>query len=256
MTFYIAILLGLIQGLTEFLPVSSSGHLLIIEKIFNINTNINFINITLHLATLFAVCLIYRKKLFNLIKHPFCKEMQYLVIATIPAIVFVLAFNSFVDNNLTSSVFLGIGFFVTSILLIISHLSIKTSHYYTPLTYKNSILMGLGQALAIFPGLSRSGTTLTLGLISGVQKNEALDFSFLMSIPIILGGLIYELIKSDVFSTPFSSAEILPLLCAFLTAFLTGLFSIKFMQKLVSKLKLWYFAPYLIVLGVLVIIFL
>ena len=256
MAFYIAILLGLIQGLTEFLPISSSGHLLIIEKIFKIDADLNFINIVLHLATLLAVCWFYRKRLLNMIKHPFSKEVQHLIIATIPTIVFVIAFNDFIDTHLTSSLFLAIGFFVTSILLLACHFYTQKTKYNANINYKNSLLMGIAQALAIFPGLSRSGTTLAFGLIGGIQKEKALDFSFLMSMPIILGSLVYEVIKNNTFYTTFNTDYILPLICAFIVAFLTAIFSIKIMQKIVSKLKLWYFVPYLIILGVCVIIFL
>ena len=255
MAFWIAIVLGLVQGFTEFLPVSSSGHLVLLEKFFDVTLDYTFLNVVLHFATLLAVCWFYRIRLWNLVKHPLSKQMQYLVIATIPAVIFVLLCNNFVESNLSSLTFVGIGFLLTAVLLIVAEIVSKKTLNHTNINYLNSAVIGVAQALAIFPGLSRSGTTLAFGLMSGVNKEEALDFSFLMSIPIILGSLVYEIISKNAFATSLTSADVLPIILGFAIAFFTALLSIKLMQNVMKKSKLFWFVPYLVVLGVLTLIY-
>ena len=251
MGFFVAIILGIVQGITEFLPVSSSGHLVLLEHIFDVDFDFTLLNVLLHFATLIAVCWYYRKTLLTLLKNPFSKTAQCLIVATIPAVLFVLLCNNFIENNLSSLVFVGIGFLVTSVLLIVSnHLSNKTTNF-CEVGYKNSLFLGIAQALAIFPGLSRSGTTLSFGLIAGIKKDEALDFSFLMSIPIILGSLLYELFTKKIEFQSFEVVDILSIATSFLVAFFCALISIKFMKNIINKMKLWCFVPYLLILSVL-----
>ncbi|MBQ7603189.1 MAG: undecaprenyl-diphosphate phosphatase [Clostridia bacterium] len=253
MSVWIIIILGIVQGLTEFLPISSSGHLVIIEKYANLDIDSTVVNVVLHFATLLAVCIFYRKKLWQMIKQPFSRQTLFLIIATLPAVVFVLVFNDFITNNLTSNLFVGIGFLVTAILLLVADISNRRTRICTNINYNHSILMGIAQAFAIFPGLSRSGTTLAFGLISGVKKDDALDFSFLMSIPIILGSLIYEIVGANSFESVVGT-DILYLCLGGVFAFLTACLSIKFMQNIIKRMKLWWFVPYLIILGILVIV--
>ncbi len=244
----IAILLGLIQGITEFLPISSSGHLVLIEKLVGLDCDITLLNVLLHLATLLAVCLYYRKVIIYLICHPFCKMNRYLLISTIPAVVFVLAFRGFLDNYLGSNIALGIGFILSAVFLLVG--IIASNKNAQPLKYSHALIMGISQAFAVFPGLSRSGTTLSFGLLSGVERQTALDFSFLMSIPIIIASLLYELFTSE-----FNSLEPLSATLSFVVAFVTALFSIVFMKKVIKNKALMYFVPYLLFLGVFAIIF-
>ena len=253
MAVWIIILLGVVQGLTEFLPVSSSGHLVLLEKYFDIDCNTTLTNVVLHFGTLVAVCIYYRKKLLQLVKHPLSNQTLYLIVATIPAVVFVLLFNTFVDTNMNNTLFVGIGFIVSAILLLVAENISKRTHNFAPVNQKSSLMMGVAQALAIFPGLSRSGSTLAFGLLSGVQKEEALDFSFLMSIPIILGSLVYELTNVEAFVT-MSANDVLVLAMGATIAALTAILSINLMQCIIKKMKLWYFVPYLIMLGTIVIV--
>ena len=120
MDFWIPVLLGIIQGITEFLPISSSGHLVICEHFFGLQGDFLFLNILLHVATLLAVIIYYRKTLKYLITHPFCQMNKFLIIATIPAVLFVLLFNSFVDTVLSSIVMVGVGFLVTAVFLCVT----------------------------------------------------------------------------------------------------------------------------------------
>ncbi|MBR7091153.1 MAG: undecaprenyl-diphosphate phosphatase, partial [Clostridia bacterium] len=119
--------------------------------------------------------------------------------------------------------------------------------------YNNVMIMGIAQAFAVFPGLSRSGTTLSFGLLSGVERQNALDFSFLMSVPIIVASVIYEIFWCDAL-VEIASTDILPIIISCITALTTALLGIIFMNKIIRKINLWYFVPYLIVLGIVVIV--
>lgn len=252
MSFWIAIVLGIVQGITEFLPVSSSGHLVILEKLFNVSVDSVFLNVFLHVSTLFAVCIFYRKTLWQMLKHPFCKQNLFLLTATIPAIVFVLLFGKIFDGFFSSTFFVGIGFLVSAFFLSMAQwVSAKTKSF-AKLNFGSALFMGLGQAIAVFPGISRSGTTFAFGTVCGLNKKTALDFSFLMSIPIIVASLVYEL----AFKPITINVDIWGIVVASLFAFLTALLGLKLMQKLVQKLNLWWFVLYLVLIGVLIMIFL
>lgn len=254
MEFWIPIVLGLVQGITEFLPISSSGHLVLLEHFCGLEGDFLFLNILLHIATLFAVIIYYRKTLLYLITHPFCKMNKYLVVATLPAVIFVLIFGNFVDTVLASTVFVGVGFLLTAVFLTVAVLMSKRNYTPAPLKYSNVLVMGVSQAFAVFPGLSRSGTTLAFGLTAGVERQTALDFSFLMSIPIILASLVYQLIFAD-FSTIFVNLNVVGTVIAFVTAFFSALLGLILMKKFVKNINLIYFVPYLILIGILPIIF-
>ena len=246
----IAIILGFVQGITEFFPVSSSGHLVLIEKIFSLDCDLTLLNVILHFASLLAVIIYYRKTLLYLICHPLCKMNKYLVVATLPAVIFVLLFHTLVSTYLNSKLTLALGFFLSSIFLVVG---IIFSKKLTPtaLNYKNVLVMGVAQSLAIFPGLSRSGTTLSFALMCGVERNTALDFSFLMSIPIILASLIFELFSPSV---SFAGFDVVSLLLAFVVAFFTALICIHLIKKLTKRNNLIYFVPYLILLSIITIL--
>jgi len=248
-----AILLGLVQGITEFLPISSSGHLVLLELVFGSEFNFALLNVLLHFATLFAVCFFYRKTIKHLVLHPFCKTNLQLLIATIPAVVFVVLTKSFFDFNDSNYLFLGIGFLLTALLLFVAEVCVKKTKNPRKIGYASAFVMGVGQAFAVFPGLSRSGTTFAVGVIAGNEKNETLQFSFLMSIPIILASVVYEIFFSgNTFS--FNSNEIFGMILSCITAFVFAIFGLKVMNKLVEKIKFIWFVPYLIVLGVTLIL--
>ena len=254
MEFWILVLLGLIQGITEFLPISSSGHLVLAEHFFGISCDLVFLNVLLHCATLLAVIIYYRKTLLYLITHPLCRLNKYLIIATLPAVIFVLLFNSFVETTFSNLAFVGVGFLLSAVFLTLAIICANKNTTPQPLNYKNVTIMGLSQALAIFPGLSRSGTTLSFGLVAGTERQTALDFSFLMSIPIILASLIYQIFTCD-FSTAFVGVDTIGIIISTISAFFSALLGLIIMKKIVKKINLIYFIPYLVVIGILTIIF-
>ena len=243
MTIFIAIILGIIQGLTEFLPVSSSGHLLLFEKLFGIEGDNLAFNIVAHMGTLLAVIICYRKKLVSMIKKPFSKPVYLLVVASVPTVIIYFAFKSFFERAFVGE-FIGICFFVTAIFLIISTVALKNNGK-EELSYKTAFIMGTFQGFAILPGISRSGTTLTAGLIAGADKESVADFSFLMSLPIIVGSLVLE-----IFSGGFVSVDIFPLIAGFISSFICGYLAIKFMLNVVKNKSFIPFVIYLVGVGI------
>ncbi len=241
------ILIGLIQGLTEFLPISSSGHIVLFGSFFDMD-NLMLISIVAHVGTLFAVLFCYRKRIFELVRKPFNKTNLNLIIATIPTVIMVLLFNNFLEGNFSTHTLIW-GFLISAVLLVIADFK-KDS--FRPMNKRSSLYMGLAQGLALLPGISRSGSTLVCGLLVGVEKNEALDFSFLMSIPVIIASAVYESIK--LFSTPIT-INWLALGLVLISSFIFGILSIKVMLKIVKKNKLYYFSIYLIVLSLMILFF-
>ena len=238
------IVLGLLQGLTEFLPISSSGHLVLFSRIFGISETL-FVSIILHAATLLSICVVMRKELWKLIKNPFSKQTLHLIISTIFTLIIALclygvAKQSYLDN------FVSFGFMITACLLILTDVFARQKN--KSLDKKQSAIMGIAQGLALFPGISRSGATICSGVLSGGNKEEVTKHSFLMSIPIILGSLLMEIIE---FKGSVVDVSFLPLLIGFIIAFVAGVLSLKFMLKLTNKIKFRYFAYYLILLSIL-----
>ena len=250
MTILVALILGIVQGLTEFLPVSSSGHLMLLNSVFKIDGNFLFIEIVLHVATLLAVIIVLRKEIWYLVKNPFSKQMKNLVIATIPTVFIVFIFKFLTNSVFENAKILPVTFMITALFLVLSqfvsdkNLNLDESEMKT----FSCLMMGVMQGFAVLPGISRSGSTICTGLIMGENKEKSAKFSFLMSIPIILASLVYEIVFS---SCEVLSTQILPIIVSFLSAFIVGILSIKFMLKIVSKSKLYYFAFYLFVLSIL-----
>ena len=242
------IFIGFIQGITEFLPISSSGHVVLFGSLFELD-NLLLISVVAHIGTLFAVLYCYRKRIFELIRHPKNKTNINLIIATIPTIIIVLLFNSFLEDNFSSKTLVW-GFLLSAVLLIIADLRKDGNR---PLNKKSALYMGISQGLALLPGISRSGSTLVCGLLVGVDKNEALDFSFLMSIPIILASAVYESFK---LFTSQITINWIGIFIIMISSFIFGILSIKIMLKIVKKNKLYYFSIYLILLSLVILLFL
>lgn len=251
----VALILGIVQGLTEFLPVSSSGHLFLISAFFGINQSL-FLSVILHVATLLAVLFVLRSEIWQMICHPFSKKAINLYTATIPTVFIVLLFKTKLDGVFESGAYLPFFFMLTAVLLFATYILSKNKKepdLKKEIKSSSAFFMGLAQGLACVPGISRSGSTICTGLLCGENKKESAKFSFLMSVPIILASLVYELLFS---TETIVSIGFLPVLVAFLSAFLVGILSIKFMLKIVEKAKYYYFSIYLFVLSILSLIFL
>lgn len=256
MSFFVLILLGIIQGLTEFLPVSSSGHLVLLYKIFGIENDVILLSILLHMATLLAVIVYYRKEIVKLIRHPFCKTNLKIVVTTIATCLVVLALHPILKSSFGGS-YLSLCFVISGILLWISDIfSKKESTPCTPcditnipMTYTQAFVIGLSQGVACIPGISRSGTTIALSKLLGI-KNINTTYSFLISIPIIIGSLLLEIISG----ARFTSVNIWGVLIAFVICFVIGLASIKVMTNFVRQNSLKVFSIYLFILALFMIL--
>ena len=252
MSIWIAILLGIVQGLTEFLPVSSSGHLVLFEKIFGINSqNFLLFDIVLHLGTLVAVIVVYRKTIWEMLKNPLGEDCQKLLFATLPTVIIALLFKDFFKQSFGGSL-LWLGFLITAIFMFFTSYVCKNNYQYRPLTHKNAIVMGVFQGFAILPGISRSGSTISSALVQGVRRDQSSKFSFLMSIPAILGGLVFELFDPAIAT---QQVEFLPLLFGFVASAVFGYFAIKLMLKVIKKAKFAWFGVYLVLLSIMTFIF-
>lgn len=246
MTIPAAIFYGILQGLTEFLPVSSSGHLVLFNKIFGTNCDFVFFSVLLHLATLLAVLIVLWKDIKFLFKNPFSKPAKMLYAATIPTILIVLCFKGFFEGSFNGEL-LPLCFMITALLLIITQVfgkSIRTKK----ISYKTAITIGIVQGLAVLPGISRSGSTICTGVLCGLDAKNASRFSFLLSIPIILASIFHELLGVITKGAPLFDVGIIPTLIAFVCAFVVGLLCVKFMLTAFQKITLWWFAGYLIIL--------
>lgn len=241
MAWYTAIFLGLVQGLAEFLPISSSGHLLLFESWFGITDGGLLLTLLLHLATLLAVVVVYHRRLWQLIRHPWCLETAQLIMATIITCGIVVVCHDVIDQLFTISA-LPFSFIACGIYLLLPTIwRLQTNNQ----TWLQTMAMGVAQGVAVVPGLSRSGMTITTGRLSGMSATNSVDFSFLMSIPIILVSLVYELIRGGNLETLGAGSIVL----AFITAFIAGIVAIKLMLNLTRKIDLRWFAIYLLLLG-------
>lgn len=249
MSISLAILYGVIQGLTEFLPVSSSGHLVLSNKIFGTSADFVFFSVLLHVATLLAVVIVLWKDIKFLFAHPFSRPAKLLYVATIPTIIIVLCFKGFFENAFGGSL-LPVCFVFTAVLLAVTQ-TLGTKAIVSPkkITYKTSLMVGLMQGLTVLPGISRSGSTICTAVLCGADKQQASRFSFLLSIPIILASIGYELLDVIINQKPFFDVGVLPTLLAFLSAFVVGLLCVKFMLTVFQKINLWWFSAYLIIIA-------
>lgn len=241
-----AIVLGAVQGFAEFLPVSSSGHLILFQHWFGITENVMFYSVMLHVGTLIPVVAVLWKEIISLFKRPFNK-FWYLVLATVPAGVVGLVSSILFDLDALFSEhvwLLAITFLFTAAELLYSEYRAKKYSMENLLTVKNAFVMGVGQAVGVFPGISRSGTTVSAGCLVNVDKTENANFTFLMSIPIILAAVAMEGLKI-IKEGSIGTVEFLPLAIGVLTAAVTGYIAVKFMLSVIRKANYKWFSLYL-----------
>lgn len=261
-----SIALGLIQGLTEFLPVSSSGHLVIFERLFNVEAHNLVFEVLVHLGTLVAVIIYFREKLFfivySIIKSPFAGVRSpesksyarlgwFLILGTVPAAVIGLLFENYVELAFASPRWSSAMLLVTALILILTK---RVKREDKNLNFGRTILIGFAQALAIMPGISRSGTTISAGMFSGMNKAEAAEFSFMLSIPAILGATVLQL--PDFFAELGNVKLVLVQIAGAAAAGIVGYLSIAMLMNIIKKGKFFYFGLYCAAVGILGIILL
>lgn len=284
MEWFEAVLLGLIQGLTEFLPISSSGHLEIGKVLLGVETQDDLLFTTMvHAATVLSTIVVFRKQIWDLLKGFFCglkgwkiakdesgkryldcnDQTDYLlkiVISMLPVMVVGLFFKDSVESLFGSIHVVGGALIVTAVLLFFSDYASRpgrksifpANEYRNGISYWQAFAVGLGQAFAVVPGLSRSGTTISTGLICGVKREVMAQFSFLMVLVPILGETFLEVVGGEFGA---SSVGGLALILGFVSAFLSGLFACKVMIALVKKAKLGWFALYCLIAAACIFIF-
>ncbi|MFD2563236.1 undecaprenyl-diphosphate phosphatase [Aquimarina rubra] len=255
-----AIILGIVQGLTEFLPVSSSGHLELGKAILgdqSVPEESLLFTVVLHFATALSTIVVFRKDIFQIIKGllQFKKNDETMfslriIVSMIPAVLIGLFFEEQLEQLFGGNIlFVGCMLIITAILLWLADKAKDTAKI---VTTSNAFIIGVAQAIAMLPGISRSGATISTSVLLGNDKTKAARFSFLMVIPLIFGKIGKDLLSGDLNFTTESST---PLLVGFIAAFISGLFACTWMISLVKKSKLSYFALYCVIVGVTAIIF-
>ena len=255
-----AVLLGIIQGLTEFLPISSSGHLEIAKTILGDNSlpkESLLMTLVLHGATALSTIVVFRKDIQEIFQGLFQFERNdafyfslKIITSMIPAVFVGLFFEDFITELFHKNVLLvGLMLWVTALLLYLANRAEVTEK---DLNIKSALGIGIIQAIAILPGISRSGATIALGVILGIDKSKAARFSFLMVIPLIFGSMAKSILEID---SQVSEISILSLSLGFIAAFITGILACKWMIEWVKNSKLWYFSVYCLIAGSVAIIF-
>lgn len=265
MTIFNAIILGIVQGIGEFLPISSSGHLLLIPWLFNwnIGEHLSF-DIAVHVGTLIAVLAFFWKDWFVLIKDGLTKGVKtfegkmfwFLVVATIPGVIAGALLDDFAESFFRGSympIILACSLSIMGILLFFADKYGKQNTDYEQLNFKNTLLIGISQAFAVIPGTSRSGVTMTMARALGVKREAAAKFSFLLSTPIIAGAAVYQFIFK---SSEIVLAEVLslPFVVGVLTAMVVGFLSIRFLMKYLQTSNFNIFVIYRLVIAVILVI--
>lgn len=252
-------LLGLIQGLTEFLPISSSGHLVLGKYILGGNTEAGItFEVVVHFGTLCSILIYYRQMLadltisgFNYLKSPKTKSadphvhlLLFILVSMIPAIIVGFTLENMIEDIFMNPLFVSGMLIVTGFILYLTKFSKEKQK---PVTLKNSFVIGLAQAFAILPGISRSGSTISTALYLGVRREDAANFSFLMVIPVIAGAMLLKI--KEMFEIGVSDAQLLSLVVGFLTAFTSGYFALKYLIIILKKKGFHYFAFYCWAIG-------
>ena len=248
------LILGIVQGLTEFLPVSSSGHLALCSDALNLPENDIAFTVLVHAATALSTMVVFKDDIMKLISGETPpKYLAFLAISMIPAGIIGFTFKDQI-KSITSTELVGYMLIVTAVILALSQ-KIKSSGT-TPVGWLNSLLIGSAQAMAILPGISRSGSTIGAALMLGVSREEAARFSFLMALPVIGGATLLEA-KDLLEAGTIASGESIPVLgytLGFFAAFVSGLFACKWMIRLVKGTNLMWFAVYCLIIGLVTII--
>lgn len=275
MSYLIAIILGLVQGITEFLPVSSSGHLSVLQNLLGVQElavmeDHLFFDTLLHLATLVSICIVYRSDIVSMFKEviSFFKDVRHpkpedgepkparrlvlmIIIATLPLLI-ALPFSGQVEKLYSNTMFIGFAFLVTGGILFASDRLPRGRKTEKNMTIGNALVIGACQAVATLPGISRSGTTITAGMATGLDRTFAVKFSFLMSIPAVLGANILQLF--DAFEQGIDTSLLLPYLVGMLVAGISGYFAIRLIKMISQKGKFGKFCYYCFAIGLVTVV--
>ncbi|MBU5437648.1 undecaprenyl-diphosphatase UppP [Tissierella sp. MSJ-40] len=270
MTLIQAIILGIFQGIAEFLPISSSGHLVLLQHFFNIKEGNLFFTEMLHFGTLISIIIVYFndvvkivveffKLIGNIIKNKKVKPLNtyqklglLIIVGSIPTAIIGLLFEDFFEKLYSSVLPIGIAFLITGVLLWIAENKADENKNIKNMTFLDSIVIGTFQGIAIIPGISRSGSTIVAALMRGLNRSLATEYSFLLALPATFGAGLLGIVK--VIKSGSEVSFTMPLLIGMLLSTIVGIFSIKILVKVLKKNKLHYFSYYLWIVGLLTII--
>lgn len=247
-----AIILGIIQGLTEFLPISSSGHLVLFQKIFGINEPTLIFDTMVHVGTLAAVITVLWKDIYSLLRRPFQKLTWLLAVGTIPTVIIALLFKDSIELLFKSGSTLGFEFIITGMILLFAERLNSGRKHVDETSYQDAAFIGIMQGVAIMPAISRSGLTISGALMRNLDREFAARFSFLMSIPAILGAAVFQM--KDIMEEGGAALISTPLLAGTFAAAIAGYFSVRFMIVLIRKGSMKVFSYYVFALGALVLL--
>lgn len=270
MSFLKAIFLGIFQGVTEFLPISSSGHLVLLQKLFGIDEGNLFFTVMLHFGTLISIVIVYFKDIVNIISefnkfliefvkngkvelnNEYRKLGVMIIIGSIPTALMGILLENVFESFYNSTIIVGLALLFTGVLLWTAERITSGKKSIRNMTVKDALVIGTFQGLAITPGLSRSGSTIVGGLFMGLDKKIATKFSFLLALPATFGASLLELSKT--LSNNLSDVSFLIVIVGVLASCITGIFSIKFLIRVLERGKLYYFSYYVWFLGSIVIL--
>ena len=260
MSYLEAIVLGVIQGLTEFLPISSSGHLEIVKAFFGNHSETEesfFLTILLHIATALSTVVVFKKEILEILKgllkfkqNDSTSFSLKIILSMTPAALIGIFFQNDIEQLFSQNLILvGLMLLITALILFLAD---KVRNTNKEVSYLNAIILGIVQAIAILPGISRSGSTIATAVILGIDREKAARFSFLMVVPLIFGSMAKTISDSNLV---IQKIELIPLLLSFFSAFVTGIIACKWMIRLVKKSQLKYFSIYCLVIGLIVIMY-
>lgn len=247
-----SIILGIVQGITEWLPISSSGHLVLFQKIMQLEVPVAF-DVLLHLATLLAVLVFFRKDISKIIKAVLKWETKscdfklaiFIITAILATAIIVFPLKEIFENAFSSLLVVGIAFIITGLLLFFSEVNQKSSN----INGKKAALIGLMQGVAFMPGISRSGSTISIALLLGIKREDAFKFSFLIAIPAILGASLLKIPELNA-----SSISAPSIIAGFFSAFLLGFLSLIALKRIITNGRFHYFAYYCFAIGLITLI--
>lgn len=268
MTYTEAIIMGIFQGFSEFLPISSSGHLAVLQNIFHIKEGNLFLAEMLHMGTLLSIFAVYFseiklmivefiKLIIKVVKREKITVNRYqkfsilIIFATIPTVIIALIFKKYIDGLYKNLTFIAVSFIITGVLLMIAQKNYRETKNIKEMTPKDALIIGLMQGVAILPGISRSGLTIVAALFCGLKKNVATEFSFILSIPAVLGASILGFL--DLVKGKEALGFSIPLVLGVTLSFIVGVVSIKILVKILNKGKLSVFSYYLWAVGIVVL---
>lgn len=260
------LLLGIVQGVTEPIPVSSSGHLIVAQRLMGMEQNGLSFEILTNTASLIAIVFIFRKDLQRLIvnglsyvrtRRPEFKSdfmfILYIIVGTIPAVIIGLLFKDQIEEIFASVRTVGVALLFTGVALWLIR-NLRGRKLDNDLSFKDALIVGLAQAVALIPGISRSGSTVITSIAVGMKQETALRFSFILYIPISLGGMVLGV--SDIASDPDFAPLFIPYLIAFIATLVCTYFAMKWLMNIMARGNLKYFAYYCFVVGILLLVFL